>query len=263
MTITKEQQKLLLAVLIGTIILVNGYRFLAEDKPKVAPLVYERGATASSPVRHGLQSITGGADPLAILLDQRKQRYPGVSRDIFRMENPRKAKPKPAPVVVVTAPPAPAGPEKTPEEIAADLARADLLKFKYLGYVVEKDMTLFLSKDGELFVVKIGDKVLAKYTVREANKDFAVILDTATRVEGRVPLSGGEIQLQQQPQTQQQAPYPKQPQQQQAAYPAPQRALQPAPPAQSQQNEPAALDPRMQQLQRKRQRGLNLGPGSE
>ncbi len=269
MTITKEQQKVLLAVLIGTIVLVNGYRFLAKDKPKVVPLVYDRGAVASSPVRHGLQSRAGEADPLAILLDLSKQRYPGVSRNIFRMENPVKAKPKPVPVVVVTAPPAPAGPEKTPEEIAADLARADLLKFRYLGYLVEKEMTLFLSKDGELFIVKIGDKVPVGYKVREANKDFVVILDTATRVEARVPLSGSETQLpqqqqqQQQQQTQQQVPYPKQQTQQQATYPTQQRAVQPELPAKPQQNEPAALDPRTQKLQQKRQRSLGPGSGAD
>jgi len=197
MTITKEQQKALLAVLLGTIVLMNAYSFLAEDAPKTAPLVYERGAKASTPVRTGLQSRSGGADPLAVYLNLSKQSYPGVSRDIFRMQNPQTAKPKPAPVVVVTAPAAPAGPQKTPEELAADQSRAELLKFKYLGYLVEKDMTLFLSKAGELFVVKVGDKVLAGYTVKEANKDFVVILDTATRVEGRVPLAGGETQFQQ------------------------------------------------------------------
>lgn len=255
MTITKEQQKMLLAALLGTIVLMNGYRFLAEDAPKIAPLVYERGTKASTPVRHGLQSRSGGADPLAVYLNLSKQNYPGVTRDIFRMQNPQTARPKTTPVVVVTAPTVPAGPQKTPEEIAADQSRANLLKFKYLGYLVEKDMTLFLSNSGELFVVKVGDKVLATYAVKEANKDFVVILDTITRVEGRVPLSGEETQFQQSLPS----PNPKQQTQQQAPNPTQQQTMQPA-----QQAAPSPPQPtRQQRAQQERYQKLKQDPSSK
>jgi hypothetical protein len=110
------------------------------------------------------------------------------------MENPApKPKPQPAPVIAPPPPP-PAVPVKTPEQIAAENARADLSRFRFLGYLTSKDNTFFLSKDGETFIVKTGDKLLASYQVKEAGKDYVILLDTATRVEVRVELSGGEPQ---------------------------------------------------------------------
>jgi hypothetical protein len=202
MTFTKEHQKTALAAMIAILVLLNGYRYFAGEQPKTAPLAFPRGTVSSSPVRQGLQSHAGGADPLSIVFARSQERYPGVIRNIFRMERPV-ARPasKPIPAVVVTAP-SPSAPERTAQEIAADLSRADLLKFRYLGYLVEKDMTLFLSKDGELFIVKSGDKLLSNYRIKEVNKDYVVILDTETRIEGRVSLSGGATQVQQQQQLQ-------------------------------------------------------------
>jgi len=214
MTFTKEQQKLFLGASIAVIVLVNGYRLLTAEGPRTTPLIYDRGAVASTPVRPAAQARGGAADPLSVILERSAEPYPGVVRNIFRMENPvARPKPKPAASVVVTAP-SPTGPVKTAEEIAADLARADLTKFRYLGYLSEKETTLFLSKDGELFIVKIGDKIGTTYKIKEANKDFIVILDTATLVEGRVSLSGEGTQPppQQKPQQPPQPQPPPQPQ---------------------------------------------------
>jgi hypothetical protein len=206
MTFTKEQQKTTLAAMVAILVLLNGYRYFAGEQPKTVPLAFPRGMVSSSPVRHGLQTRADGADPLSIVFARSQERYPGVIRNIFRMERSvTKPVAKLIPVVVVTAP-TPSAPERTAQEIAAELARADLLKFRYLGYLVEKDMTLFLSKDGELFVVKSGDKLLTNYKIKEANKDYVVILETETRLEGRVSLSGGATQVQQQQQQQQQPP---------------------------------------------------------
>lgn len=202
MTFAKEKQKLILGALVALLLILNGYRFMTADQPRTAPLLYQRGAVASSPVRQGLLSRGGGADPVNVFLERREQRFPGVSRDIFRMENPVAATVKPKTALaqtVVLPPPPPPVPEKTPEEIAADMSRADLSKFRFLGYLTDKDSTLFLSKDGELFLVKSGDKLLKNYKVKEASKDYVVLLDTITGVEVRVDLSGGEQAAQQQP----------------------------------------------------------------
>lgn len=225
MTFTKEQQKLFLGVSIAVIILVNGYRLLTAEGPRTAPLMYDRGAVASAPVRPAAQARGSAADPLSVILERSAEPYPGVVRNIFRMENPA-ARPKPTVPVVVTAP-SPSAPERSPEEIAADLARTDLAKFRYLGYISEKETTLFLSKGGELFIVKIGDKIGTTYTIKEANKDFIIILDTATHVEGRVSLSGDGTQQPQQPQQPPQPQQPLQPQQPQYA-PQPQRPQRPS-----------------------------------
>jgi hypothetical protein len=249
MTLSKEHQKKTLTALIAVLILLNGYHYFTREEPKTAPLAYPRGAVSSSPVRHGLQAQAGGADPLSIFLERQGRSYPGVSRDIFRMERPA-ARPMTRPVAtIVVAPLPPAPPERSPEEIAADLARADLAKFRYLGYLTEKDNTLFLSKDGELFIVKIGDKVLNTYTVKEANKDAVVLLDTVTRVERRVELAGDGTQ--QTPQ-QQRPPQPAPPRPQQIEQPKPQQLQPPMrPPMQ-----PPAEQPAHQPFQQRRFRDL-------
>jgi hypothetical protein len=198
MNLSQEQEKKLLVAALVVLVLLIFYRVVTAEKPKTAPLVYTRGAVARSAVRQNLADTEGGIDPLNVIIAKREEKFPGVSRDIFRMELPVPKPPKPAPVPVV--PPPPVVPERTPEEIAADQARADLAKFRFLGYLTDRDNTLFLSKEGELFMVKVGERLLRNYQVKEATKDAVVIVDTVTHVEVRVELSGGEAAPPQQPQ---------------------------------------------------------------
>jgi hypothetical protein len=213
MKITQAQQTSIFIVLVVVLVLLIAYRIMTEEKPKTAPLTYQRGAVASSPVRRGLSTRRTGADPLNAFLERRSEKYPGAGRDIFRMENPV---PKPKLVVSQTTATPPVH-VKTPEEIAADTAQAaalavqavadaartDLNKFKYLGYLTEKENTLFLSKEGELFIVKRGDTILKSYKVKEVNKNYVVLLDTVTGVEVQLELSGSESATQSPPMTQQ------------------------------------------------------------
>ena len=202
MALTTEQKKKLLYVLLALFVLLLVWRLLTPEERRTAELAFPRGTVATSPVRTGLAVRDAASkDPLAILLERKHEKYPGVSRDLFRMANPA-----PKPKVVLSqpvAPPLPVIPEKTPEQIAEETSRADLSKFRFLGYLTDKDNTLFLSKDGELFIVKSGDRVLRNYSVKEAAKDYVVLLDTITRVEVRVELSGGA-----EPQQYPQAPSP-------------------------------------------------------
>jgi len=188
MAFSDQQKKNLLSVLIVVLLLAIVYRFVTDEKPKTAPLVYAPGAVATAPVRRGLPSPAASSDPLTVFFARRQEPFPGVNRDLFRMQNPA-PKPKLAPVAPV-APALPTVPEKTPEEIAAELARADLSKFRFLGYVTDRDRSLFLSKDGETFIVKSGDRVLKNYTIKDAGKDYVILLDTVTQVEVRIELSG-------------------------------------------------------------------------
>jgi hypothetical protein len=189
MALTPEQEKKLLAVLLTVLVVAVLYRVVTAEKQKTAPLAHPRGSVAASPVRQGIASPDEAGDPLRVLLARRDERFPGVSRDIFRMQNPApKPPPKPATPAVPLPPPVP---EKTPEQIAAEHARADLSKFRFLGFLTEKDSSLFLSKEGELFIVKSGDTVLKNYVVKEAGKDYVILRDTITTVEVRVELSGG------------------------------------------------------------------------
>ena len=200
MFLTKEQQKITLGALLAVLAALIVYRAMTVDAPRTAPLTYTRGAVARSPVRQGLSSRAGGADPLSVFLERREEKFTGVARDIFRMENPVVVKARTAAqIAAALTPTTPPVLPKTPEQIAeeaaraaADAARADLSKFRFLGYLTDKENTLFLSKDGELFMVKSGDKVLKSYKIKGATKDYVVLLDTITHVEVRVELSGSE-----------------------------------------------------------------------
>ncbi len=205
MKLSTARQKIVLIVLVALIVLINGYFYLIGEKPKTAPLTYTRGAIAVSKVRQGPSSRMAGADPLNVFLERQREKFPNVVRDIFRMENPvpkPKASRKPAtPPVHV----------KTQEEIAAEAAqvvaeaaraaaeaaRADLMKFQLVGYLTEKDSTLFLSKEGELFIVKKGTTLLKNYKVKETGRNYVILLDTITGVEVQLELPGGEMLPQQ------------------------------------------------------------------
>jgi len=188
MRLTREQEKKVFVVLAAVLALLVVYRVMSAEKQKTAPLTYRPGSVAASPVRTGLSSPAAGTDPLLIFFAKREEKFPGVARDIFRMANPA-PKPKPAPLPL--GPPPPPVPEKTPEEIAAETSRADLAKFRFLGYLTDKENSLFLSKDGELFIVKSGETVQKSYKVKEAGIDYVLLVDTVTRVEVRIELTGG------------------------------------------------------------------------
>jgi hypothetical protein len=212
MMLSKAQQQMVLIVLVALIVLINGYFYLTGEKPKTAPLTYTRGAIAVAPVRQGPSSRMAGADPLDIFLERRREKFPNVVRDIFRMENPvpkPKVSPKPAtpPVIVKTpeeiaaeAAQAAAAAARAAVEAAAQAARADLMKFQMVGYLTETESTIFLSKEGELFIVKKGSKLLKSYKVKETGKNYVILLDTITGVEVQRDLAGGEMSPQMSPQ---------------------------------------------------------------
>jgi hypothetical protein len=194
MVLTTQQEKKIAAVLFAVLAALVLYRMVSVEENKTAPLTYTQGMKVSSPVRKGIAAPGGASDPLLVFLERRIEKYPGVTRDLFRMGGTgRQVKKKPAlitmPVATVTIPTSTI-PVKTPEEIAAETARADLARFRFLGYLTDKDSSLFLSKDGELFIVKSGDTMLKRYQVKAAGKDHVVLFDTITKVEVRVELTG-------------------------------------------------------------------------
>jgi hypothetical protein len=198
MSLSPEMQKKVLYGALAVLALTVLYRILTAEPPKTAPLTYTRGAVATSRVRTGIAQPSLAGDPLRLFLARRQERFPAVTRDIFRMELPV---PKPKPVLVTRPVPTviePVGPPPpTPEQLAAEAARLDLSKFRFLGYLTnttDKESSLFLAKDGETFIVKNGDKVLKNYRVKDAGKDYVILLDTVTRVEMKVELAGGSEQ---------------------------------------------------------------------
>ena len=194
MTLTRGRQIQVLVVLVAAMAVIYVYQRVTAEAPRTAPLTYTRGMTVSSPVRRGIASPGAQADPLNLFLERQVERYPGVRRDLFRFSGDGAVQ-RPRPVVVskpvVTQQPVQL-PERSPAEIAAEQARADLSSFRFLGYLTDKDSSLFLSKDGELFIAKSGDRLLKNYMIKSAGKDHVVLLDTETKVEVRIELTGSE-----------------------------------------------------------------------
>jgi hypothetical protein len=129
------------------------------------------------------------------------------------MENPVPPKPKGSgkpvtpPVIVKTpeeiaaeAAQAAAAAARAAVEAAAQAARADLMKFQFVGYLTDKESTIFLSKEGELFIVKKGSKIIKTYKVKDTGNNYVILLDTVTGVEVQLDLSGGEKSPQTAPQ---------------------------------------------------------------
>lgn len=195
MKIGREQEKkfllALLVILAGLVI----YRISTHEEQRAVELVYKKGAVATSSIRGGVSSDKTGTEPLAVYMQRRNEKYPGVLRDVFKMSD-RSHRPvsAPTPTQPIGPPAPPPPPEKTLEEVAAETARTDLSKFRFLGFLTDKDSSLFLSKDGENYIVKSGDTVLKDYMVKEAGKDYVILLDTVTKVEVRIELTGGAEQ---------------------------------------------------------------------
>jgi hypothetical protein len=197
MAMTRQQEKKLLRALLVTLVALICYRLFSAEAPRTAPLTFTPGMVVSAPVRKGLPAPGTKTDPLIVFLERRVEKYPGMSRDLFRMSSPGgggKLKSAPVevskPVETVTLPTVTV-PVKSPEEIAAETAKADLSKFRFLGYLTDKDSSLFLSKEGELFIVKSGDVVQKTYQVKSVGKDHVVLQDTITKVEVKIDLTGG------------------------------------------------------------------------
>lgn len=191
MALKQGRQVQILIILIASIAVIYLYQRVTEEPPRTMPLTYTRGMTVSSPVRRGLAVPGAQADPLTLFLERKIERYPGVKRDLFRFSGDGTVQ-RPKPVIVtrpVETAPVPV-PERSPAEIAADRARAELASFRFLGYLTDKDSSLFLSKDGELFIVRSGDPILKSYRVKASGRDFVVLMDTITNVEVRVELTG-------------------------------------------------------------------------
>src|SRR5512139_3380633 len=130
MIMTRQQEKKLLRALLVPLVALICYWLFSAEAPRTAPLTFTRGMVVSTPVRKGLPAPGTKTDPLVVFLERRVEKYPGVSRDLFRMSSPEGGgKPKSTPVEVskpvetVTLPTATV-PVKSPEEIAAEMAKA-------------------------------------------------------------------------------------------------------------------------------------------
>ena len=184
--------KSILIILLSVLALIIIYRVVTHAKPKTAPLKYVKGKAIIKP-----EEITArdadkkdGTGLRLDLLNKKLGDSIQIARNIFApLYTPPPPPKKPA------LPPPLQKPEvkvPTPEEIAAEKAKAELLKFKYLGFMNKGGVNeVFLSKDNELISTKKGEVVKGRYLIKDINPNAVIIQDKETQIEQVVNLSGG------------------------------------------------------------------------
>ncbi len=191
--------KLLLAVLVGIWVVLLAYRILSHEEPKRVPLTYRKGqAVAGAPTGDkraptgDIKASTKGEErrDLTLKLDLLNRKPPVPGAGLKNLFLPLHYEP-PKPLLPPLPPPPPPVHIPTPEEIAAEQARKELSEFRYLGYLNRggKEQA-FLSKGGNLFIVKRGEAITGTYILKEANNNFVVIQETQSKVEMTIALTG-------------------------------------------------------------------------
>lgn len=150
-----NRQRLLLAVLVGLLILSLVYAFWAMPRQEQVP----PRAAGRAPMKAAEAGRKGppAADRLHLeLLTEAPQAFPGAGRDIFRF---RGGWAPPVVEMVLPEPPVPEPqpppPPPTPEQLLRDKVKG----FVFLGFLDKGGVrTVFLSGDGEVYLVKAGDR---------------------------------------------------------------------------------------------------------
>lgn len=185
--------KSILIILLSIWAILIIYRFAAYEKPRTAPLKYVKGKVIikADEITVRDEDKKAGAGLRMDLLNKKLGNSVQIAKNIFApLYTPPSPLKKPS-----APPPLPTKPEAkapTPEEIAAERAKAELLKFKYLGFLNKGGINeAFLSKDNELISAKKGEIIKGKYIIKEVTPNTVVIQDKETQIEQVINLSGG------------------------------------------------------------------------
>lgn len=185
--------KSILIILLSVWALIIIYRIVSYEKPRTAPLKYIKGKAIIKPEEITVRDADkkGGTGLRLDLLNKKLGNSVQITRNIFA---PLYTPPPPPPKKPAVPPPPPKPETKvpTPEEIAAEKSKAELMKFKYLGFINKGGINeVFLSKDNELISTKKGEVIKGRYLIRDATSNSVIIQDKDTQIEQVVNLSGG------------------------------------------------------------------------
>ena len=170
-----NRQKLSLFILLILLVVAIAYAFFrTPQQKKVDRLKYSPGALpATAPVNTAIK-----ADDTKLhleLLDDKTASFSGFKRNIFRLAplKPKVTIPPPPPPPT-SAPPTPPPPPPPPGK--GELARAEMAKFKFLGFLKKDNRkTIFLSRNNEILLVKKGDKIAGQFEVADITEEFLTI----------------------------------------------------------------------------------------
>ncbi len=171
-----SRQRLILTLVVGLLLLALGYAYWATPRQQK---VAAKGASRSAPGEEGQAPVATKASRGILrldLLEREKEDFPGSKRDLFSLRKPAPPPPPmPPPMQMPVRPVLPPAPPMNQE--AGSVARA-LGQFTFLGFL-QKDgaKTLFLSSQGEIFVVKKGNAFgkQKEFVITEVNPDTLTI----------------------------------------------------------------------------------------
>jgi hypothetical protein len=205
---TKDAKWRLLGALVLVWLIVIVVRVASEPEPQRVPLKFKSGetaATAESTRSDG--GVPGLVRPKLARGSSAPFKTPknifspvdlsNEARQARAARPPRKpqalvpaATPAPPPAVAFTAPPAP-----TPEQLAAQQARQWLGQYRFFGYLGQGgDQRAFLSKGGDIFIVRVGDSIEGRIMVTAIDASSVRLRETGTSLETTLSLakdSGG------------------------------------------------------------------------
>lgn len=186
-----NRRKLVLAILLAFFAVAVATSLLRQPPQKtVNKLKYTTGMTADA-------SRAGKApDEKKLhleLLDKELPRFSGFQRNIFRPIFTVETKPSLFPTKLVKPVlPVPPPPPPIPPPVAlspAQRAMEDVARFTFIGFLKKENRKIiFLSRDGEIILVKKGDKIAGKYEVASISDEALTISLPATGEQIIVPL---------------------------------------------------------------------------
>jgi len=198
-----NRQRLILFILLIVLALAVTWSFFAMPRPRVAPSRMDAAGQRSTTARGApagkapAPALPSDARILRLeLLDREQKAFNGYRRDLFRpifvdelkVMQSRAAALKPVKPLQPLPPPPPPPPPVPPVSAAEERAkqnRQELSKFVFKGFLDEDHRkTIFLIKDGAVFLVKKGD-------ILENRFKAASITDQALTI--KVVDSGDEI----------------------------------------------------------------------
>lgn len=196
-----NRKKLLLFILLLAFAVSLGYSYLRMPRQKtVEKLTYGPGAPAVA-VRTKEVALLDDKKLHLELLDTESSRFTGFRRNIFRPIfhddlKPIPLPPPPPPPPKSTAKATPAVGVQSPVEqhpapaVEVPTYVRDMAAFTFLGFMKKDNRkTIFLSKSGEIFLVKRGDKIdRNKYEITNITDDVLTINVMAEGREIIIPL---------------------------------------------------------------------------
>ena len=199
-----NRQKLALFLLLIALVGAVAYAFLRSPRQQEAPALKNRPGAKATVIRKG-----PGAQKTAVLpaggvrLDLLQGNSAGSGayrRNIFaplfreeEMPGALKLPPPPPPPQKLPPPPppvaAPAPPPPPPPPSQAQLDEAELSKIVFLGFLKKGgERTVFLSKGGDIFVVKKGGQVGPRFKVSDLTDDAITIKSIDSDRQMVIPL---------------------------------------------------------------------------